>query len=61
METRFDTQDIVGKQFGKLTVLEYCGRNEKGRHIYKCQCECGSVCIVQEIVCVAEAQEVAVV
>lgn len=32
--------DLTGKVFGRLTVLEYAGKNGK-LHIWKCKCECG--------------------
>lgn len=35
--------DLVGKQFGRLTVLEQNGRT-KDRHIlWKCECDCGNI------------------
>ena len=45
-----DMNDIVGKRFGKLKVLEY-HRNwydrtagcDRMRHSYLCQCDCGEV------------------
>ena len=37
-----NTNDIVGKKFGKLTVLNYKGR--KGNHyIYTCRCDCTNI------------------
>lgn len=44
-ETHFKN-DMIGEKFGKLTVLEYVGRNQKLSapvSLYKCQCECGSI------------------
>ena len=35
--TRLDL-NIIGKKFGKLTVLQYIGDS-----IYKCKCECGNI------------------
>lgn len=34
-----DSNDIIGKVFGRLTVLEYLG---KGKHVYLCMCSCGN-------------------
>jgi len=31
-------QDLVGKRFGKLTVLEY----DRGKQKWKCRCDCGN-------------------
>lgn len=36
-------QDLKGKIFGKLTVLEYAGKNTQGAAKWKCQCVCGTV------------------
>lgn len=33
--------DLIGKRFGRLTVLEVIGKNKKGCYIYKCKCDCG--------------------
>lgn len=34
--------DLVGKKFWKMTVLKFCGINEKGRSIWLCKCDCGN-------------------
>lgn len=33
--------DITGKRFGKLLVLEYVGN-----HLWKCKCDCGNIAVV---------------
>ena len=38
-------KDWVGKRFGKLTVIEYAGR-ENGMHQWRCKCDCGNTCTV---------------
>ena len=38
--------DLVGKKFWKMTVLKFCGINEKGRSIWLCKCDCGNKKIV---------------
>lgn len=41
------TKDLVGKRFGKLTVLEMIEeRNKYGRIQWKCKCDCGNEVIV---------------
>ena len=36
--------DLVGKKFGKLTVLSITDeRNADNRVIWKCQCDCGNI------------------
>ena len=34
-------KDLVGKKFGKLTVLELIGKDKKSHRQYKCLCDCG--------------------
>ena len=34
---------FVGLKFGRLTVLEYTGRNKYGQALVKCLCDCGNV------------------
>jgi len=42
---RIDTEDIIGRVFGRLTVLEYTGRDGKEKYVpvYTCKCECGNI------------------
>ena len=45
------TDNIIGKRFGKLVVLEEAGfvvtNNGKRRRKYLCKCDCGNLCEVQ--------------
>lgn len=41
-----DSNDIVGQQFGELTVLDVAEKNEYGEIQYKCRCSCGSETVV---------------
>ena len=34
--------DLVGRQFGRVTVLEKVGRSRGRISIYRCLCECGT-------------------
>lgn len=35
--------DMIGKKFGKLTIIEECKERDKfGNKIYKCKCDCGN-------------------
>lgn len=47
------TDDIIGKAFGKLKVIEFAGFMEKygGRKgsLYKCECKCGRTCVKQGV------------
>jgi hypothetical protein len=38
---------IIGEKYSKLTILEYAGRNQNNRILYKCECECGNFKIVE--------------
>lgn len=35
-------KDLIGKKFGRLTVIKYYGSNKYGRSLWLCQCECGN-------------------
>lgn len=38
--------DMTGFVSGKLTVIEYAGRNSHGASIWRCSCECGGASVV---------------
>ena len=40
--------DLSGRQFGRLTVLEYAG-SHRDRSAWKCQCQCGNIIIVGQL------------
>lgn len=42
-------KDMIGKVFGKLTVLEKAGHDSDGSFNYLCQCECGNQKIVNGV------------
>lgn len=35
--------DMIGKKFGKLTVLEECKEKKDRKMVYKCRCSCGNI------------------
>lgn len=35
-------KDLTGEKFGKLTVCEYVGKDDKGRSLWRCVCDCGN-------------------
>lgn len=41
------TIDETGKKYGRLTVLEYVGTNEKKHALFRCICDCGNEVIVK--------------
>lgn len=34
--------DLTGKQFGRLTVIKECGRDNRGGKLWLCRCNCGN-------------------
>lgn len=40
----YTTLDLLGKRFGKLTVIEKTDKRSKGSVIWKCRCDCGEIC-----------------
>lgn len=38
--------DLIGQKFGRLTVLEDAGNNKRGNSLWKCQCECENIKII---------------
>jgi hypothetical protein len=39
-------KDLIGKKFGRLTVIKNMGLNKHGTFLYKCKCDCGKETIV---------------
>lgn len=37
------TKVVIGKKYGRLTVLKLIGKTKHGCLLYQCQCECGSI------------------
>ena len=45
-----DVNDIIGKKFGKLTVISYAGNkfiNNHIHHYYNCHCDCSNDCVIE--------------
>ena len=42
-----NNESLVGLKFGKLTVIEPTDKRECGAIVYKCKCDCGSLCEVR--------------
>lgn len=36
-------KNIIGKKYGKLTVIDYTDENRHGSALWKCQCDCGNI------------------
>ncbi len=41
------TQNLLGRKFGRLSVIESAGRDKRSNALWKCKCDCGSEKIVQ--------------
>lgn len=39
--------DLVGKRFGRLTVVAYDSCHPHGKSMWQCRCECGNICVVR--------------
>lgn len=39
--------DLTGMRFGKLTVLEICGKSSDGRITWLCKCDCGNEKVIR--------------
>lgn len=39
-------EDLVGKRFNRLTVIDEVGKNKYGDRLWKCICDCGNICVV---------------
>lgn len=37
-----NNESLIGKKFGKLTIVELIGKNSNYQFIFKCLCECGN-------------------
>lgn len=35
-----DYSFVIGEKYGRLTIIEYLGKNTKGRPMVKCRCDC---------------------
>ena len=38
--------DMTGKRVGRLTIIEYAGKDKHGYALWRCQCDCGEITIV---------------
>lgn len=39
-------RDLTGQIFGHLLAQQNIGRNQCGKHVYECLCDCGNICYV---------------
>lgn len=45
-QTKSNIIDIIGKRFGRLTVIESAGLDKYNNVLWKCQCDCGNQIVV---------------
>ena len=38
--------DLIGKQFGRLLVIQQAGKNKYGHFLWLCKCACGNSCTI---------------
>lgn len=43
---RYHGEDLVGRRFGRLTVMERAGTNKHRQALWKCACSCGNETIL---------------
>lgn len=36
-------KNLIGKKFGRLTVLRFIGKNNNNKRLFECRCECGNI------------------
>lgn len=41
------TDSLIGKKFGRLTVVDNAGKSKYGARLWLCRCECGNEVVVQ--------------
>lgn len=41
-------EEMIGKKYGRLTVLDNAGLDKTGHRLLKCQCDCGNTVIVYQ-------------
>lgn len=39
--------DLIGKKFNKLTIIERCGSDNSYHKLYKCKCDCGNYAVLR--------------
>lgn len=44
--------ELIGKTFGKLTVVERLENSKDRRKVYRCKCECGNTTDVNLSICI---------
>lgn len=42
-----EVEELKGRRFGELTVLELYGKDKQGRAVWTCLCSCGNICNVR--------------
>ena len=44
-----NTKTLIGRKFGRLTVVEKTNRKIRGIVVYKCKCDCGKTTVVSSV------------
>lgn len=40
---KVDVSNYIGKQYGKLKIIEYAGKSKNNNHKFLCRCDCGRI------------------
>lgn len=40
-------KDLTGKRFGRLTVVSFSGKDDEGRALWSCRCDCGNIRVIK--------------
>ena len=33
----------INQRYGRLVVIEYAGKDNRNKHLWKCKCDCGNI------------------
>nr|DAH73276.1 MAG TPA: hypothetical protein [Caudoviricetes sp.] len=39
--------DLIGKQYGRLTVIKYIGKDKYNNAMWECRCSCGNTITIR--------------
>lgn len=48
-EAREKREALIGKVFGRLTVYDFYGKDNKGNYLWRCKCLCGNDTIANTV------------
>ncbi len=42
-------KSLIGKRFGRLTVLDIAGKDNQKKYFWLCKCDCGNIKKLEEV------------